>query len=153
MKTAFLFLVIFSFPLLSFQQQIRKKFSIELNYSASLIRRVKYFINQNVIKVIASEDFNTSNAKTVYAKQIPAKLSDSLYALLKRVRIDTLKKYYEYSSTTSDGLYTYYKIAGERLKLTKVTTYETFIPATDSIVDFIKSRLLPEKYHPYNFMQ
>ena len=157
MKAHYFFIGIFlTLLLFSFQTNIRSKFSIEIWYESNLTPGIKYLLNQNEIKVLTSSDFKWRSSKLVYSKKISARQSDSIYKSLLKLHLDTLKSGYKFSDeniSIYDGLYTHYKINGDKIKRTKTTTYATSTIATDCLMEIIKSKLLTEKFYPMNLLQ
>lgn len=152
MKVSYLLTIMLVLGLFSFREKNRKRFSVEIWYESNLTPGFKYLLNQEEIKVLTSSDFRWKSSKLAYSKKLSAQQSDSIYSSLLNLHIDTLKTQYQFNENIYDGLYTHYTIQGDKIKLTKTTTYATSTMATDSLIEIIKHKLLPEEFYAVNLL-
>ncbi len=154
MRAVSLFLSILTFAFFSFKEEVRNRFSIEIYYESNTNPGIRYSINQDRIIIYncpGSPWGCKKNTEMILNKYLSESQSDVIYKTLINLKLDTLKKFYEFKNDNAvvfDGLYTRFKIQGEKIKLKEVTTYATSVLATDSLINVIKHNILTEKYYP-----
>lgn len=145
------------FSLTAFQNPVRQRFSVQIHYKSNITPGIKYFLNQDRIKIFTSSDYTWKISTLLYNKALTSRQSESLYKLLRILKLDTLKSSYMYDMSQGvvihDELYTHFIIYGNKIKLTKTTTIATTTVATDSLISIIKSKLLPDKYYPFKLLK
>jgi len=135
------------------QKQTRHKFYIEIYYESNIENITRFILNQDSIKVLdcSNTDWGCKTSKIIYSKKLTKKLSDSIYSILLKNRVDTLKKSYEFINTRElsvyDGLNTHYIFSGDKIKYTKTHTYATSTVATKRLNSFLRGKVIPEKYY------
>ena len=135
------------------EKTARHKFYIDIYYESNIETIARFTLNQDSIKILdcSGVAWGCKTSKISFSKKLTRALSDSIYSMLLKLRIDTLKKSYAFVNTYErsvyDGLYTHYIFSGDKIKYTKTTTYAISTVATDRLNKFLRRNVVPEKYY------
>jgi|GEM_PF-5989683 len=153
MKQLFLLFAACFLILTSLQGQTRHKFYVDIYYESNIETITRFVLDQDRLKILdcSNVGWGCKTSKISFDKKLTKGLSDSIYSMLLKLKMDTLKAYYSFENTYEhsvyDGLYTHYIFSGDRIKYTKTTTYAISTLATDSLNSFLKINVIPNKYY------
>ena len=123
------------------------RFSIEVkHFNGGVGAENIYLINDKYVQVETNCDFQDCDRKIVYKRKLSRIQSDSIFHLLKSLRLDTLKENYRPARIVLDGLESSSTFRGSRLKNKTVYINNRNIKATDSLYSIIDKFILNKKY-------
>jgi len=141
------FIIAFLIVVTSCNFNDRKSFSLTVkHYGGGAGITIIYSLDENGLQVDTNCDLANCKQETVYKRTFTNAESDSILKVLNSLKLDTLKKSYQYQGHYDDGLYTEIKMKHGFFSSHKSTFDNFATPTTDTLFAFIDKLVIERKY-------